>query len=652
MVTLGGLLGRLFYGGLFVVVVPLSLAAWAVALAPVVPLGPPPAPRVGALVAAAGLVLLGLGIVDLITRGRGLPMNAFPPPKFVRSGVYRWLRNPIYVGFGLLMAGVSLAAGSASGLWVVTPVTMLAMLALVWGYERHDLVARFGPACLEPPLLSLPPAAARRPSPSERAAVYLWVMVPWLIAYFSVQALGRAPDAFALALPFERAWPVVQWTEALYVSAYLFVPTAPLLALSARGVRRLAVSGAAGTIVVTLLWLVVPVIATNRPFDADGLLGDLLAWEQRSSRGVAAFPAFHVLWALLVAELWADNGRVSGRPWWPVLGWTWAVTIAASTLTTGMHTVLEVVAAVVLFLPLRDPDATWEYLRRATERLANSWREWRIGPVRVINYGAYAGAAAGVGTLVAGSALGTSPEAVVWVGLCILVGAGTWAQWLEGSSRLLRPFGWYGGVVGATAGTVSAAMAGVPLLPLMASYACAAPLIQIFGRLRCLVNGCCHGGPAPPAIGIRYLHRRSRVTQVAGLAAVPLHPTPLYSIAGNVVIGLVLIRLRVLGAADVLIIGLYLIASGIARFVEESYRAEPQTRVIAGLRLYQWLAIGQTLAGIVTTTLPGAARAGGFALPSPLLLAGAAVMALLAGAAMGVDSPASNRRYARLAAAD
>ncbi len=294
----------------------------------------------------------------------------------------------------------------------------------------------------------------------------------------------------------------------------------------------------------------------------------------------------------------------------------------------------------------------WEYLRRATERLANSWREWRIGPVRVINHGAYAGAAAGVGTLVAGSALGTNPEAVVWVGLCILVGAGTWAQWLEGSSRLLRPFGWYGGVVGATAGTVSAAMAGVPLLPLMASYACAAPIIQIFGRLRCLVNGCCHGGPAPPAIGIRYVHRRSRVTQVAGLAAVPLHPTPLYSIAGNVVIGLVLMRLRVLGAADVLIVGLYLIASGIARFVEESYRAEPQTRVIAGLRLYQWLAIGQTLAGIVTTTLPGAARAGGFALPSPLLLAGAAVMALLAGAAMGVDFPASNRRYARLAAAD
>ena len=75
-----------------------------------------------------------------------------------------------------------------------------------------------------------------------------------------------------------------------------------------------------------------------------------------------------------------------------------------------------------------------------------------------------------------------------------------------------------------------------------------------------------------------------------------------------------------LGAADVLVIGLYLILSGIARFVEESYRAEPQTRVVAGLHIYQWLAIGQTMAGIVTTTLPCAPRAGGFAPPSPLLL--------------------------------
>lgn len=652
MVTLAGLIGRLLYGVLFAVAIPIGLAAWAAALAPVVPVRGVHAPAAGAAVAAAGLALLALGLVDLTRRGQGLPMNAFPPLVLVRTGVYRWLRNPIYVGFGLIVAGVSVMRGSAAGLWVVTPISALGMLALIWGYERHDLLARFGPAALEAPLLSLPQAVDRRPSASERAAVYLWVLIPWLVAYFSVQALGRAPDAFHLALPVEAEWPVIQWTEALYVSAYLFVPTAPLLAFSSRGLRRFAVSGAAGIIVVTLFWLVVPVVATNRPFVADGVMGRLLAWEQGSSRGVAAFPAFHVLWALIVAELWADNGRAARRAWWPVLGWTWAVAIAASTVTTGMHTIVEVLAAVVLFVPLRRPNATLEAVRRATERLANSWREWRIGPVRVINYGGYAAAAAGVGTLLAGAALGSDVWAVVWVGVCILVGAGAWAQWLEGSSRLLRPFGWYGGVLGAVTGAFTAALAGVPLLPLLASYACAAPVIQIFGRLRCLVNGCCHGGPAPPAIGIRYVHRRSRVTHVASLTAAPVHPTPLYSIVGNVAIGLALVRMRTLGAADVLIIGLYLILSGIARFVEESYRAEPQTRVVAGLHIYQWLAVAQAMAGILTTTISGTPMAGSFVRPSPLLVAGAAAMAVLTGAAMGVDLPASNRRFSRLADAD
>ena len=74
--------------------------------------------------------------------------------------------------------------------------------------------------------------------------------------------------------------------------------------------------------------------------------------------------------------------------------------------------------------------------------------------------------------------------------------------------------------------------------------------------------------------------------------------------------------------------------------------------MIAGLHIYQWLAIGQTVAGIVTTTLPSAWRAGGFAAPTPALVAAAVGMALVTGVLMGVDFPSSNRRYSRLADAD
>jgi len=95
-----------------------------------------------------------------------------------------------------------------------------------------------------------------------------------------------------------------------------------------------------------------------------------------------------------------------------------------------------------------------------------------------------------------------------------------------------------------------------------------------------------------------------------------------------------------------LIGGLYLILTGIGRFCEEGYRGEPQTPILAGLRLYQWIAIGTLLAGIAITTVPSGPA------PAPQFYWGLAVPAacfgLVTAFAMGVDFPESNRRFARL----
>jgi protein-S-isoprenylcysteine O-methyltransferase Ste14 len=638
-------LGRIAYAALFVLVLPAALVLWARGAAPAVTLPAVHALGAGLATAGIGVVIFAAGAWGLIARGGGLPLNAFPPPRLVRGGVYRWIRNPMYIGFGLACAGVSIAVGSAAGLWLVTPSVGLGAAALVFGFERHDLARRFGVAALAAPLLSLPRGDGDPPTPAQRIAVFLWVFLPWLILYYAVQALGRPADAFGTILPFERRWPVWPWTEALYASAYLFIPLTVLVIRTGRDLRRFAVQSAVATAIVGLVWLVVPVVAINRPFSPTGPLGRLLAFEQGHSRGVAAFPAFHVLWTLLAAEGWSATR--------PRIGWTWATLITLSCLTTGMHTVIEVGAALLFFVPLRRLDATWALLRGATERLANSWKEWRVGPVRFIVHGVYAAAAAGVGILVAGMAAGPRGLGVVtWIGVCILLGAGLWAQALEGSSRLLRPFGWYGGVAGGVIGAVSARLAGAPILPALAAFAIAAPWIQILGRLRCLVQGCCHGGAAPMGVGIVYRHRRSRVTQLAQLAGVSIHATPVYSIAGNIVIGLVLARLRVVGATDALLVGSYLILGGTARFVEESYRAEPQTPVVAGLHIYQWIAIASVVIGAFCTTFPSSSSAPPFAPVSGGLLAAAVVLAVLTGLSMGMDFPGSNRRFSRLAPAD
>jgi hypothetical protein len=98
-----------------------------------------------------------------------------------------------------------------------------------------------------------------------------------------------------------------------------------------------------------------------------------------------------------------------------------------------------------------------------------------------------------------------------------------------------------------------------------------------------------------------------------------------------------------------MIIGLYLILSGLVRFVEESYRGEPQTPWVAGLRLYQWLAVLLLVIGaFVTTVARTPVPHHGLSFSGPVL--GLAVgFGLLCTFAMGVDFPGSTRRFARLA---
>ena len=222
-----------------------------------------------------------------------------------------------------------------------------------------------------------------------------------------------------------------------------------------------------------------------------------------------------------------------------------------------------------------------------------------------------------------------------------LIGAGMWAQWVEGSPRLLRPFGFYGGLFSVMA---ASCLAPDPWL-LMAAYSVAGPWLQALGRLRCLVQGCCHGAPADWRIGIRDVHPQSRVCR-AGLKDVPVHPTPLYSILCNMVTALVVTRLWRVGAPVTAIGGVFLMLNGLGRFVEEAYRGEPQTRIWAGLRLYQWIAIAIVIAGAAIMTLPGApAPAARFTWAA---VAVAAAFGVAAALALGFDAPESERRFARL----
>ena len=366
-------LGKLAYGGLFIVLLPLLLFAWAESTADVVRLPALHAPIAGAALFAAGLIVMGTGMAALAVHGGGLPMNAFPPPRYVNRGIYALIPHPIYLGFTCSVAGAAMAAGSASGLWLVAPLVALGCAALVIGYERPDLERRFGPS-LPRPLFSLPREADEVPPFPERLSVLFTVLLPWLLAYEAVVFLGLPRDAVSAVLPFEAHWPVVEWTEILYASAYLFVPLAPLVARKGRDLRAFAVGGLLATAIGVLLFLTVPLIAPARPFIPSSPVGRFLAWERTVDSAGAAFPSFHVLWALLSARLWARS-----YPRWRLFAWFWGVALGVSCLTTGMHALVDVVAGVVLFFVVANPPGTWAAVRRWSEQLANSWREWSMG---------------------------------------------------------------------------------------------------------------------------------------------------------------------------------------------------------------------------------------------------------------------------------
>jgi hypothetical protein len=107
-------------------------------------------------------------------------------------------------------------------------------------------------------------------------------------------------------------------------------------------------------------------------------------------------------------------------------------------------------------------------------------------------------------------------------------------------------------------------------------------------------------------------------------------------------------RLWFVHASFSLIAGMYLILTGLGRFVEESYRGEPQTPIIGGLRLYQWIAIVSVFAGAILTSIPATGEA-----PIPQFSWDSFIAGLGFGFftwfALGVDFPHSDRRFARLA---
>ncbi|MBI3792350.1 MAG: isoprenylcysteine carboxylmethyltransferase family protein [Gemmatimonadetes bacterium] len=89
----------------------------------------------GVPVAAAGLAILVWCVRDFLVRGQGTLAPWDPPRALVVEGLYRYSRNPMYVGVLVLLAGWALAFASRT-LWLYALAVAIAFhLRVVLGEE-------------------------------------------------------------------------------------------------------------------------------------------------------------------------------------------------------------------------------------------------------------------------------------------------------------------------------------------------------------------------------------------------------------------------------------------------------------------------------------------------------------------------------------
>ena len=142
--------------------------------------------------------------------------------------------------------------------------------------------------------------------------------------------------------------------------------------------------------------------------------------------------------------------------------------------------------------------------------------------------------------------------------------------------EMLRSGGvWYGGLIGAvTAGTIYTLLHHWPVLKTADAYAPGIAFGHSLGRLGCLAAGCCYGRPTNVSWGIVF-HNPLSAQQSGTPLNVRLQPTQIYEWAAEFIVFLVLIWLYKRKTRPGQVAGTYLIGFGIARFIIEFWRYDP-----------------------------------------------------------------------------
>jgi protein-S-isoprenylcysteine O-methyltransferase Ste14 len=98
---------------------------------------------VGAIVVALGSIVLIWCVRDFYISGKGTLAPWAPPKNLVIVGLYKYVRNPMYIGVLLIVIGIALFAGSPIVLGYFVLLTFGFHLRVIWREETW-LATHFG----------------------------------------------------------------------------------------------------------------------------------------------------------------------------------------------------------------------------------------------------------------------------------------------------------------------------------------------------------------------------------------------------------------------------------------------------------------------------------------------------------------------------
>lgn len=102
-----------------------------------------PARILGAVLVAMGLIVIVSAFARFVTEGIGTPAPVAPPQRLVIGGLYRYVRNPMYVALLSAVIGQALLLGKPA-LLVYAAVVFATVYSFVRLYEEPVLAGQFG----------------------------------------------------------------------------------------------------------------------------------------------------------------------------------------------------------------------------------------------------------------------------------------------------------------------------------------------------------------------------------------------------------------------------------------------------------------------------------------------------------------------------